>query len=56
MLILFEQREEVGEPEYETIVTNECLRTDTLVDLLFADEGVLNVVDGQGWDDQIELL
>jgi hypothetical protein len=56
VIVLFEQVDEEGETEGEAVVVEEGFGGNFFVDLFFAPRHVLDVVDGEGWYDHVELF
>lgn len=54
VVVLLEEGEEVGDAQDESVIVDEGLGGELLVDLVLSSGDELNVVDGEGWDQRGE--
>jgi len=54
VVVLRKEGEEIGQTQYESIIIDECPRSDLFVSLLLASSNVLDTIDGKGRYDVVE--
>lgn len=54
MIVLWEKSEEIGKPQYEPIIKDECLRSNLFVSLFLAPSDVLHAINGKSRNDVVE--